>query len=337
MGRKRTFRRKKYKPLSSVNQQKKNELPVQQRDRGGMVDVMDAELSLAEVAETVSTEVGNRLPSREWILTAIAFWGVVLLGAVLRFWGLGDKPLHHDESIHGYFALQLMNNLLSYEYQPIWHGPFQFNIIALVYKISQLLGTPDHGVNTTTVRIAAATLGTVIVGLPFFMRDYLGKLEAWLACFLLAISPSLVYFSRFAREDIYMACFTLLLVVAVGRYVRTRKGFWLAIAASAFSLSYATKEATFLTIAVFGSFLGAVVMWEIGLKWSVRPSVRSGRKGVRVLLARYLPKSAAPITLLLYFLILLPIAKGIWANSRTYLSTSIIPGTRTLQFCLNRT
>jgi uncharacterized protein (TIGR03663 family) len=289
-----------------------------------MVEVMDVELSQAEVAETVSTGEGKGLPSREWILTAIAFWGIILLGAVLRFWGLGDKPLHHDESVHGYFALQLMNNLLSYQYKPIWHGPFQFNIIAFVYKVSQLLGVPDHGVNTTTVRIAAATLGTVIVGLPFFMRDYLGKLEAWLACFLLAISPSMVYFSRFAREDIYMACFTLLLVIAVGRYVRTRKGFWLAIAASAFSLSYATKEATFLTIAVFGSFLGAVVMWEIGLKWSVRPSVRSGSKGVRVLLARYLPKTAAPITLLLYLLILLPIVKGVLGelkNLSIYINT----------------
>jgi len=249
-------------------------------------------------------------------LTAIAFWGIVLLGAVLRFWGLGDRPLHHDESMHAYFALQLMKNLQSYQYDPLLHGPFQFHIIALVYKISGLLGAPDYGVNMTTVRIAAATLGTVIVGLPFFMRDYLGKLGAWLACFLLAISPSMVYFSRFAREDIYMACFTLLLVVAMGRYVRSRKGLWLVIAAGAFSLSYATKEATFLTIVVFGSFLGAVAIWELGLKWSVRSSV-SDTVVTRYLPAQYLPKTGAPITLLLYFLILLPIAKVVlgWINN----------------------
>src|SRR6266567_8830302 len=127
-------------------------------------------------------------PSREWILTAMAFWGVVLLGAVLRFWGLGDKPLHHDESLHAYFALQLMNNWRSYQYDPLLHGPFQFHAIALVYKISQLLGAPDYGVNTTTVRIAAATLGSVIVGLPYFLRNRLGTIGAWLACFMLAVS-----------------------------------------------------------------------------------------------------------------------------------------------------
>ncbi len=142
-------------------------------------------------------------PSREQLLVGVAFWGVILLGAILRFWGLGDKPLHHDESLHAYFSLQLMHNLENwaacfnampgytcYQYDPLLHGPFQFHIIALVYRVSQWLGVYDNGVNTFTVRIPAATLGTVIVGLPYFLRDYLGKLGAWIASFLLAVSPT---------------------------------------------------------------------------------------------------------------------------------------------------
>jgi uncharacterized protein (TIGR03663 family) len=191
-----------------------------------------------------------------------------------------------------------------YQYNPLLHGPFQFHAIAFVYKVSQLLGAPDNGVNTTTVRIAAATLGTVIVGLPYFLRDYLGKVGAWLACFLLAVSPSMVYFSRFAREDIYMACFTLLLVVGTARYLRDRKLGWLVIAALGFALSYATKEATFLTVAVFGSFFGAIVAWELGLKWTLRDKVSSNASFVS-----YLPRTWAPVTLLAYFVIMAPIAK----------------------------
>src|SRR5579885_3546969 len=181
------------------------------------------------------------LPTRKQLIAWAPYLAVVLLGAILRFWGLGDKPLHHDESLHAYFSLQLMLNPANYRYDPLLHGPFQFHAIALVYKISQLLGAYDNGVNTTTVRIAAATLGTVIVGLPYFLRDYLGKIGAWLACLLLAVSPSMVYFSRFAREDIYMACFTLLLVVSVARYVRSRRMGWLVISAAGFALAYATK------------------------------------------------------------------------------------------------
>src|SRR5437763_9188732 len=184
-----------------------------------------------------------------------------------------------------------------YIYTPLLHGPFQFHFIALVYKISQLLCAPDNGGNTTTVRILAATLGTLIVAVPYFLRDYLGKWGAWLACFLLAVSPSMVYFSRFAREDIYMACFTLLLVVSVARYVRDRQMRWLILAALAFSLSYATKEATFLTVAVFGSFFGGLIAWELGFKWPVRPCFNLGTS------RWYFMRTSAPLTLLSYLLV----------------------------------
>jgi uncharacterized protein (TIGR03663 family) len=256
-------------------------------------------------------------PTRGQVLAWLPFWGIILLGGILRFWGLGDKPLHHDESLHAYYALQLMKNDLQnwlscfnnlsggcYTYDPLLHGPFQFHAIALVYQISQWLHAPDNGVNTTTVRIAAATLGTVIVGLPYFVRDYLGRIGALLASFFLAISPSMVYFSRFAREDIYLACFTLLMVVAVARYVRERKMRWLVLAAAAFSLAYATAEATFLTIAIFGSFLGALVVWELGKRLPLR-----ARMSADTAWRKYVPETGGPVAVALYFLIFLPIAK----------------------------
>jgi uncharacterized protein (TIGR03663 family) len=252
-------------------------------------------------------------PSREQLLAWGPFWFFILIGALLRFWNLGDKPLHHDESLHAYFSLQLMHanfeNWLGcfapsagcYHYDPLLHGPFQFHAIALAYKVSQLLGAPEHGVNTTTVRLVAALLGTALVGLPYFLRDYLGKTGALLACFLLAVSPSMVYFSRFAREDIYMAFFTLLLVVSVGRYVHTRKMGWLVTAAVAFSFSYATKEATFLTIAVFGSFFAALLIWDIGVKWSLREKLNND-----IAITRFMPRTFAPVLLVFCALLAIP-------------------------------
>ncbi len=263
-------------------------------------------------------------PSRAQILGWLPFWLVIGLGAVLRFWNLGARPLHHDESLHAYFSLMLLhfnienwsgclNGTLSaycYKYDPLLHGPFQFHAIAIVYLISQLLHVADNGVNTTTVRIAAATLGTVIVGLPYFVRDRLGNLGAWLACFLLAVSPSMVYYSRFAREDIYMACWTLLLVVAVARYLSTRKASWLIWAAAAFALSYATKEATFLTIAVFGSFIGGLVAWELGKCWRL-PRERQQEEGGDAVGQRDADtdnRRGALYALILYILVMLPLA-----------------------------
>lgn len=249
-----------------------------------------------------------RWPTRQQVSAWMPFLAVFLLGAVLRFWNLGDKPLHHDESLHAYFALNLLRDLHSYHYDPLLHGPFQFHAIALVYQISRWLGAADNGVNTTTVRIAAATLGSVIVFLPYFLRDYMGKLGAWLACLLLAVSPSMVYFSRFAREDIYMACFTLLLVVAMARYVRERKMRWLVLASAAFTLSYATKEATFLTVAIFGSFLFALIAWEIGAKFPLRLQMADRET------SPFVPRTFAPLVLLAFFIVVGIAAKFLFAE-----------------------
>lgn len=255
-------------------------------------------------------------PTRRQLLRSLPFLAVIILGIVLRFWGLGDKPLHHDESLHAYYSLQLMHDMENwlacfqgsracYHYDPLIHGPFQFHGIALVYKVSQWLGAFDNGVNTTTVRILAAILGSALVGLPYFLRDRLGMVGAWLACFLLAVSPGMVYFSRFAREDIYMAFFTLLLVVCAAGYLRQRKAGWLVGAAIALSLSYATKEATFLTIAIFGSFFGALLVWELGKKWRAFQVSMIGPDGTKKASVFY---TSAPIALLIYWLCLVPLA-----------------------------
>lgn len=265
-------------------------------------------------------------PTREQLLNWLPFIAIFLLGAVLRFWGLGDKPLHHDESLHAYFSWQLMldmgnwigcatGRISCYQYDPLLHGPFQFHIIALTYKISQILGAPDHGINTTTVRIPAATLGSLIVILPYLLRSYLGKWGTWLAMLFLAVSPSMVYFSRFAREDIYMACFTLMLVIGIVRYVQSRQLRWMMLAACGFALSYATSEATFLTIAIFGSFFIGLILWELGIRIPVRSRLKEQAA------AWYIPKTAAPFFLLVYVVIgglFAKIALGILDYLSTY-------------------
>ncbi|HLZ59537.1 MAG TPA: flippase activity-associated protein Agl23 [Ktedonosporobacter sp.] len=308
------YQNKAHKQQTTLDSDRVSEEQVVSDGHGTVVSDVPSVATLEEGAEERLPErvrLPMRLPSRAQLRVWAPFWGVILLGAVLRFWNLGDRPLHHDESLHAYYSLHLMWDMQRwsdcfkamncYHYDPLLHGPFQFHAIAFVYKVCQLLGVYDNGVNTTTVRIAAATLGTVIVGLPYFLRDYLGKIGAWLACFLLAVSPSMVYFARFAREDTYMACFTLLLVVGAARYMRDRQMRWLVLAAAGLSLAYATKEATFLLMAIVGSYFGALLAWECGLKWQVQ--VGQGK------LARLIAKNGSVVALCCYFMVLGPLAK----------------------------
>ena len=63
----------------------------------------------------------------------IAFYvGVMSLAGLTRFWDLGTRAIHHDESIHAFFALDFLN---AYQHNPLTHGPFQFFGLNLFFNL----------------------------------------------------------------------------------------------------------------------------------------------------------------------------------------------------------
>ena len=53
----------------------------------------------------------------------IALYAVIFAAAfALRFWDLGGRALHHDESIHAQLSWSLIQG--NYHHSPIFHGPF---------------------------------------------------------------------------------------------------------------------------------------------------------------------------------------------------------------------
>ena len=216
------------------------------------------------------------LPSRDWIRARSLEWwlwaGVILLATIFRVWGLGDKPLHHDESMHAYFSLIFAENPSSYSYNPLLHGPFQFHAEAIMFAF--ILGLQSifvHGVsgnpwiNDATARIVPALFGIGIVALPLGLRRELGRYGALAAAFLLAISPTFVYFSRFLREDIYFNFFMFAMVVSAVRFAHSRKLGWFVALCASTVLAYATFEGIYLTLAIFGSFIAILFVWELAL------------------------------------------------------------------------
>ncbi|MBI2303276.1 MAG: TIGR03663 family protein [Chloroflexi bacterium] len=193
----------------------------------------------------------------------IALYMLLILAAgLLRFWDLGSRAFHHDESLHALYSWYLYTGR-GYQHHPMMHGPFQFHFTALVYFI---LGASDY-----TARVAPALLGTAAVALPYFMRSLMGKWGALATAALLAFSPSVLYFSRFARNDIYILFWTLILIIGLWRYMEEGRSRYLYLVAAALSLSFATKEVTFITVAIFGSYLAIIGGKEL-IEWLFHPS-----------------------------------------------------------------
>jgi uncharacterized protein (TIGR03663 family) len=100
-----------------------------------------------------------------------------------------------------------------------------------------------------------------MVPLPYLLRAQLGRIAAFAAAAALAFGPSYLYYSRFAREDIYIACITLALLAVTFRFLDRPRRHQPALIGALLALSFATKESTFITVFVAGTFfIGALAL-----------------------------------------------------------------------------
>ena len=184
-----------------------------------------------------------------YILAFVALAGATL---ALRLYGLGDMAVHHDESLHGFHSWLIATGE-PHRHSPLMHGMFLFEIVAGSFYL--------FGDNEFTMRLPMALFGTGLVLVPLLLRRHLGDTGALVVSLLLALSPAIFYFGRFARNDIFMAVFALMMVVAIYRYLDSRKPAWLFVLAGAMALATATKETAYILAVIFGAYL-AIRSWR---------------------------------------------------------------------------
>jgi uncharacterized protein (TIGR03663 family) len=147
---------------------------------------------------------------------------VALLAIFLRFYWLGLKPFHHDEGVNGWFLTNLYRDGI-YKYDPAnYHGP-------TLYYIS-LAFAEVFGLETIPVRWSVAVWGVLIVVLAFYLRRYIGSVASLASAAFLAISPGMVYISRYFIHEIFFVFLALGFVLAVLMYMDRERVGWGAIA-----------------------------------------------------------------------------------------------------------
>ncbi|HUS84206.1 MAG TPA: flippase activity-associated protein Agl23, partial [Anaerolineales bacterium] len=171
---------------------------------------------------------------------------ILLLAFATRLPGLGDRVMSHDEINHVYFAWLFSENG-GYQHDPLSHGPLQFHLLALSY---QILGDTDF-----TSRLPAALSGVLAIFLIWPLRRWIGRKGALAAAGLMLVSPYMLYYSRYARNESFVVVEALLTIWAVFRYLETRENKWLFLLAAALALHYTTKETAFLYTAQLLLFL----------------------------------------------------------------------------------
>ncbi|MBI3941993.1 MAG: TIGR03663 family protein, partial [Chloroflexi bacterium] len=185
----------------------------------------------------------------------VAIFVVILLVTIgTRFWDLGSRAQHHDESMHAFYSYNLSKGL-GFEHTPLLHGPLWFHLVAFSYF---LFGASDY-----TSRLMSAIFGVLLVLSPLLLRKYLGRRGTLATAGMLAISPAMMYYSRFVREDIFATVFTVMAFIGIMRYLDERRDRWLYLMVVGWASVFATKEVAFIHAFVFGVFLFGLLGWFV--------------------------------------------------------------------------
>jgi uncharacterized protein (TIGR03663 family) len=186
-------------------------------------------------------------PRERWAWAAL-----IAVALIARLTELGSRPYQFDEGQVGYAAF-LLSEHGDYHYMPVLHGPLNYELSALSHLV---FGQVD-----AANRVPAALAGTIVVALAFTLRRQLGRQAAFAAGVLLCFSPTLLYHSRFAREELVLAAVTLGFVAVAAQAVARPRRWHVEALGALLALSFATKEATFIHVAV--GIVAGLAWWRL--------------------------------------------------------------------------
>ena len=181
----------------------------------------------------------------------IAAMGVMIVAIILRQVQLGQAPFHPDESIHAFFSY----GFGGYHYDPVYHGPLLYHLVALFFKA---FGQYDY-----VARLVPSLLGIGLVAMVLGpARRWMGNRAALAAAGLIAVSPSIVTYSRHLLHDALALDLTmgavLCFITALHHPADDKRGrLALFSLAACLSLFLATKANFFFILVVILAFYGS--------------------------------------------------------------------------------
>ncbi len=220
---------------------------------------------------------------KDQLKCCLVFLAVTIAALGLRLPRLAERPMHCDEAVHAIKFGELLESG-QYRYDRYeYHGPTLNYFTLIPAKLSGAVNLKE--VNEATLRIVPVFCGIVLILLLLLLADGLGTGAVIIAGLLMAISPAMVFYSRYYIQETLLVCFTLGLIACGYRYVQSRDITW-AISAGIFAgLMHATKETC---IIAFGSMLLAgllVILLYRGKNNPLRINLRHMAAAVGIALA----------------------------------------------------
>jgi uncharacterized protein (TIGR03663 family) len=189
--------------------------------------------------------------------------GLILAAGValaLRCISLDDRPMHNDEAVNAVKFGQLWGQG-GYKYDANeHHGPSLF-YGTLAFERLALAPDFDH-FSERRLRLVPVLFGVGLILLLPLVADGLGKNGVLWAAIFTAVSPAMVFYSRYYIHEMLLVFFCFLTIAAGWRYWRDRKLGWTLLAGAALGLMSATKETFVFNLVAGGVGLGLNQVWN---------------------------------------------------------------------------
>lgn len=201
--------------------------------------------------------------SRKIKIRHVVVFSIIILAILTRMTNLGERVMSHDEVNHVVPSFDLYSGK-GYRHDPITHGPLQFHLIALSYF---LFGDNDFSSRFPHAISSVLTVAFVMI----YYRKYLGKFGSIAAGFFFTISPFMMFYGRYARNEAICAFLSVLGLYAVLRYLEEKNSKWLFLLSAALSLNFTTKETAYIFTAQLLFFLLLLALMDLRkMHWEER-------------------------------------------------------------------
>jgi uncharacterized protein (TIGR03663 family) len=181
---------------------------------------------------------------------------ISLLALFLRIWQLDLRPMHHDEANQA-VRTGILLETGTYRYDPEeHHGPTLYYVSL---PLAWLTAGRDFSKTTEiTFRLVPALFGVALVPMLFFLRRGLSVPALAIAALLTAVSPAMVYWSRFYIQEMLLVFFTLGAIVLGWLYFSRPSASRAILGGACLGLMFATKETSVLAYFAGAAGLAAV-------------------------------------------------------------------------------
>ncbi len=244
-----------------------------------------------------------------WLLAGLAL--LLGLGLGLRAPRLTLRPMHNDEGVNAmkFGRLYVHNN---YKYDPDeFHGP---TLPYLTLPAVWLRGGGDFNeITEATYRSVTVAFGVGLILLLLFLAPDFGRAETLWAAAFTALSPAMVFYSRYYIHEMLLVFFTAWTFICFWRCANSGRVAWAVAGGIGLGLMWATKETFIFALAAMALAIGTCAAWG---RWrdGGAPGFQPRWKRPRLVAAL----AAAAVTAALFFSSFFSNAAGPWDALRSY-------------------